>query len=71
MRQDIQIDIDMEIDTDINGLPRWLSSKESACNTEDSGDMVLILGSGRSPRGGHGNSLQCSCLENPTDRGDW
>ena len=24
---------------------------------------------GRSPGGGHGNSLQYSCLENPTDRG--
>ena len=26
---------------------------------------------GRSPGGGHGNPLQCSCLENPTDRGAW
>ena len=25
----------------------------------------------RSPGGGHGNSLQYSCLENPTDRGAW
>ena len=32
---------------------------------EDSG---LIPGSGRSPGGGHGNPLQCSCLENPMDR---
>ena len=23
------------------------------------------------PGGGHGNSLQCSCLENPIDRGAW
>ena len=29
------------------------------------------LWSGRSPGGGHGNPLQCSCLENPTDRGAW
>ena len=28
-------------------------------------------GSGRSPGGGHGNPLQCSCLENPMDRGAW
>ena len=28
-------------------------------------------GSGRSPGGGNGNLLQCSCLENPVDRGDW
>ena len=32
----------------------------------------LIPGSGRSPsRGGHGNPLQFSCLENPMDRGAW
>ena len=30
-----------------------------------------IPGSGRSPGGGHGNPLQCSCLENPMDRGAW
>ena len=35
--------------------------KESACNA---GDLGLIPGSGRSPGGGHGNPLQCSCLEN-------
>ena len=28
-------------------------------------------GSGRSPGGGHGNPSQCSCLENPMDRGAW
>ena len=27
------------------------------------------IGSGRSPGGGHGNSLQYFCLENPMDRG--
>ena len=26
-----------------------------------------IPGLGRSPGGGHGNPLQCSCLENPVD----
>ena len=25
----------------------------------------------RSPRGGHGNPLQYSCLESPMDRGTW
>ena len=30
-----------------------------------------VPGSGRSPGGGHGNPLQYSCLENPTDRGAW
>ena len=30
-----------------------------------------IPGLERSPGGGHGNPLQCSCLENPMDRGAW
>ena len=50
------------------GLPRWLSSKESACTA---GDVGLIPGSGRSPGEGNGNPLQYSCLENPMDRGAW
>ena len=33
------------------------------------GDARLILGLRRSPGGGNGNPLQCSCLENSTDRG--
>ena len=33
--------------------------------------MGSIPGSGRSPGGGHGNPLQYSCLEHPTDRGAW
>ena len=42
--------------------------KESACNP---GDTRLIPGSGRSSGGGNGHPLQCSCLENPMDRGAW
>ena len=42
--------------------------EESACNA---GDLGSILGSGRSPGEGNGNPLQCSCLENPMDRGAW
>ena len=34
-------------------------------------DVCSIPGSGRSLGGGHGNPLQYSRLENPTDRGDW
>ena len=41
------------------------SGKESACNTQATGDTGSIPGSGRSPRGGHGSQLQYSCLENP------
>ena len=43
--------------------------KESTCNAGDAGDMGLMPGLGRSPGGGRGNSLQCSCLENCMDRG--
>ena len=35
---------------------------ESTCNA---GDPSSIPESGRSPGGGHGNPLQCYCLENP------
>ena len=48
-----------------NGLPRWLSGKESVCN---SGDTGSIPRSGGSPGAGHGNPLQYSCLGNPMDR---
>ena len=40
-------------------------------NAGDMKDAGLIPESGRSPGGGHGNPLQCSCLENPMDRGAW
>ena len=52
----------------INGLPQWLSNKESACKVGDPGS---IPGSGRCPGGGHGSPLQYSCLENPMDIGAW
>ena len=38
-------------------------------SSSSSRDVGLIPGSGRSPWGGCGNPLQCSCLENPMDRG--
>ena len=38
-------------------------------NVGDVKDADLIPGSGRSLVGGHGNSLQYSCLENSTERG--
>ena len=43
-------------------------AKESTCHV---GDLSSIPGLGISPGGGHGNPLQDSCLENPTDRGVW
>ena len=41
----------------------WLSGKESACNAGKGRCVGLILESGRSCGGGHGNALQYSCLE--------
>ena len=40
-------------------------------NAGDTGDASSIPGLGRSPGGGHDKPLQCSCLENPMDRGAW
>ena len=51
-----------------NGLPWWLSGKESACNA---GDIVLIPGSGRSRGEGNGNPLQYTCLGNLMDKEAW
>ena len=56
-------------DQAIQGASLRLSGKESACNAGAAGDTGSIPGLGRSPGGGHGNPLQYSCLENPTDRG--
>ena len=52
----------------LQGLPGGSVVKTPPANAEDVG---LIPGSGRSPGEGHGNPLQYSCLENPTDRGAW
>ena len=51
-----------------NGDPGGSDGKASVYNA---GDLGLSPGLGRSPGEGNGNPLQCSCLENPTDRGAW
>ena len=45
--------------------------KSLPASAGDVRDAGLIPGSGRSPREGLGNPLQCSCLENPMDREAW
>ena len=52
-------------------FPGGSVGRELPCNPRDARDMGLIPGSGRSPGGGHGYSLQYSCLENLMDRGAW
>ena len=50
------------------GLVVVQTGKESAYKA---GDLGFIPQLGRSPGGGHDNSLQYSCLENPMERGTW
>ena len=50
------------------GLPRWLVVKDSPANAGNIRDENSISRWGSSPKEGHGNPLQHSCLENPTDR---
>ena len=45
--------------------------KNPAVNAGDIRDKDSIPGLGRSLKGGRGNPLQYSCLENPMDRGAW
>ena len=45
-------------------VAQWLKNPPT-----NAGDVGLIPGSGISPGGGHGKSLQYYCLENPMDRG--
>ena len=45
--------------------------KNPPASAGDIRDAGLIPGPGRSPREGHSNPLQYSCLENPMDRGAW
>jgi len=45
--------------------------KNPPANAGDVRGLGSIPGSGRSPEGGHGNSLQHSRLENPMGREAW
>ena len=56
---------------DIWGFPLVLEAKNLSANAGVVRDVGLIPGSGRSPGGGHANSLQYSYLENPMDNGIW
>ena len=52
---------------------KWLYVRGSVVRNPpaNTGDEGLILGSERSPGGGHGNPLQYLCSGNPVDRGAW
>ena len=49
-------------------FPGVSDGKEFTCNA---GDLGLISGLGKFPRGGLGNPYQYSCLENLMDGGVW
>ena len=49
-------------------FPGGPDGKVSVYNVGDPGSSP---GLGRSPGEGNGNPFQCSCLENPMDRGAW
>ena len=52
----------------IGGFP---GSSDGKVSTYSAGDPGLIPESGKSPGEGNGKPIQCSCLENPMDRGAW
>ena len=53
------------------GFSCGTSSKEPAFQCRRHKRVGSVPGSGRSPGGGHGNSLQYSCLENRMAGGAW
>ena len=69
--QDLTSDILMFYSNFPLAIPGGAVVKYLPANAGDARDTSPIPGLGRSPGGGHGNPLQCSCLENPMDRGAW
>ena len=59
---------EIEVLIRIKGAPGGSAVKNSPASAGDSGSVPE---SGRSPEGGNGNPLQCSCLGNSMDRGAW
>ena len=62
IRESAEPDLDQNMALVVKNLPASAGEIRDTC---------LILGSVRLPGGGHGSPLQCSCLENPMDRGAW
>ena len=53
------------------GFPDGAGGKEPACQSKRHKRHGFDPWVGKMPLGGHGNSLQYSCLENLMDRGAW
>ena len=68
---DIRVQKSQVLTSDLprSSLPSWwLSTKDPSANA---GAASSVTGSGRSPGGGNGSPLPCSCLGNPMDGGAW
>ena len=55
----------------VHGFPGGSVVKNLPTSARDSGDQSSIPGLGKSPRGGNGNPLSYSCLENSMDKEAW
>ena len=53
------------------GFPVVLVVESPSASAGGLSEAGSIPASGRSPGGGQGDPVQCSCPENPTDRGAW
>ena len=53
------------------GFPDGTVAKNPPTSAADARDSGSIPGAGKPPGAGNSNPLQCSCLENPIDRGAW
>ena len=54
-----------------SGFPGGASVKNLPASAGDINDAGSFPELGRCPGGGHSNTLQYCCLENPMDRGAW
>ena len=61
----------LKSDLEAKGFPGGSMVKNLPVNAGDARDVGLISRLGRSRGGGDDYPLQCSCLENPMDRGSW
>ena len=60
------------VDSLVNQVSQMaLAVKNPPVSAGDIRGMGLIMWLGISPGGGHSDSVQYSCLENPMDRGEW
>ena len=68
--QERELDL-FQLTSEAWGFPGGASVKNLPANAGVETVVGSIPGSRRSPRGGHGNPLQYSCVENPMVRGAW